>query len=108
MLNAYAINNNEGFNFSHIVSMNGHADQLVDCIMLYPTFNTHIHFVRYENNVRYELKITEDNNWWNVHYTSEGNGFDLDQEFWSYGGHNPMLNQLKCTMNGVQQVINTP
>jgi hypothetical protein len=105
MLYAYAINNNEGFDFSHIVSMNGHADQLIDCIMLYPTFNTHIHFVRYENNVKYELIIKEENDNWSVHYISKGNYLDLDQLFWSMGGHNPMLYQTKCIIDGVEQVL---
>ena len=106
MKKSFAIHNNEGYDFSHVAMLIGDAEQLSDCIMVYPTKGkTHLHLIRTECNVQYELIITERSDAWSVRYISLGNGLDLEQLFWSFGGHNPVLNQIKCIMNGVEQVL---
>lgn len=110
MKKAFAIGNFEGYDFSHVASLEGDAEQLSDCIMVYPTKGkTHIHLIRTECGIQYELIITEQADAWSVRYISLGNSFDLEQLFWSFGGHNPILNQVKCIMNGEEQVlVHTP
>jgi hypothetical protein len=102
---AFAIGNFEGYDFSHVASLEGDADQLSDCIMVYPTGETYLHLIRTECGIQYELIITEQADAWSVRYISLGNGLDLEQLFWSFGGHNPVLNQIKCIMNGEEQVL---
>ena len=107
---AYAIGGFEGFDMTHAAVFGGCVEQVGDAIMCYPTWNnTHVHLINTRDGIQRELIVRECDNAWSVTYIGVSNDFTLEQIFWSYGGHKPILNQIECWMNGERQVlVHTP